>query len=120
LGGRERTWTSAVSNSITGEQHVKSIRAGQWGNFVVKAALCTRDQRQAKRANGSCAPLCPCSADPKIFEILSDLLVEGWVKAAQNLSNRGGTPLILEEVSAPCLSHRFDPSATSGRPQQGI
>ena len=46
---------------------------------------------------------CPCISDPRLFEILSELLAEGWMKAARNLQVQKPGPLKFFPEKSPVV-----------------
>jgi hypothetical protein len=58
--------------------------------------LCRDDpegNRRCSLKSSGVSENCPCISDPRLFEILSELLAEGWMKAARNLQVQKPGPL---------------------------
>lgn len=108
LRDEERVWNSPRSNSCISSLH-KEKTAGQWGTLECSGLVCTRTEEGIGLPPCGKA-MCPCIEDRKLFEILSELLFEGWVKASKNFSGRAeGTltfrtrPQILQPRRGPDL-----------------
>jgi UDP-GlcNAc:undecaprenyl-phosphate/decaprenyl-phosphate GlcNAc-1-phosphate transferase len=89
LDGEQRVWEqgndSQPNHSVRHELH-----AGQFGTLELKAPTCEWGHTEAAPGCSSASdcerPCCPCVSEETVFGIVSELLAEGWTKAATRWS----------------------------------
>ncbi len=96
LADGQRVWarpeTGGAMRSVQQE-----IDGGESGVLELRAPAC--EGRDAGCGQTRAAPacergsLCPCVGDAKMFEVVSELLAEGWLKAVQRWRNGKGVPV---------------------------
>jgi hypothetical protein len=86
LADDSRAWEKAgVSGPLRSARY--EMQAGLCGVLELKAATCEIEGAQTADPAGICAQShCPCIQEGRLFELLGELLVEGWVKAVNNWS----------------------------------
>ena len=57
------------------------------GTLELKASFCEKISGSYLQQPACKKIRCPCVADVRVFEVVSELLAEGWVKAASHLAN---------------------------------
>ncbi len=105
LADGERVWGKAIDGPQA-HSVVQPLSGGRLGTLELKASLCEDGGELAQR-NALCDKLCcPCVADERVFEIVSELLAEGWSKAAARLAHGSQAPLRFDtrrlEPKPPC------------------
>ena len=105
LADGERAWGDASicepSRSIRQE-----LQNGRLGVLELGVPICDvgcADMVTACPPPAQCQrPFCPCVSDPKVLEIISELLAEGWVKAAIKWNDGEQAPLRFDaKMSVP-------------------
>ena len=74
----------------------QELRGGAFGVLELKAPASQSDERQfpdADRTEDKDAIYGRSISDPKLFEILTELVAEGWLKATKRWENRTPAPL---------------------------
>jgi len=72
---------------------VQVLQGGRLGTLELHASSCEvaavplHGRQPCERSS------CPCVAEEKVFGVVSELLAEGWIKAASRLANRDQLPL---------------------------
>jgi UDP-GlcNAc:undecaprenyl-phosphate/decaprenyl-phosphate GlcNAc-1-phosphate transferase len=81
LADGQRAWerpnACEPSRSVT-----EVLQAGRLGILELRAPACTLRTDPNQKSPECEEPFCPCVSDGKVFEIVSELLAEAWVKAA--------------------------------------
>jgi UDP-GlcNAc:undecaprenyl-phosphate GlcNAc-1-phosphate transferase len=78
------------------------LQGGRFGTLELKAPDCAMEADPAQRPQECEKVFCPCVSDGRVFEIVCELLAEGWVKAAGRLSGGDQAPLRFDtKLSAP-------------------
>jgi UDP-GlcNAc:undecaprenyl-phosphate GlcNAc-1-phosphate transferase len=87
---------------------VQVLHGGDFGTLELTAPSCGTGTNPAQRMQPCERLFCPCVSDDRVFEIVSELMAEGWVNAVSKFKNGDRTPL------------RFDAknSVTKGRMQR--
>jgi UDP-GlcNAc:undecaprenyl-phosphate/decaprenyl-phosphate GlcNAc-1-phosphate transferase len=103
LADGTRTWEHA--NGCEPSQSMRrELQGGRFGVLELKAPTC--DLGNGSPASPSPRPsdckraFCPCVSEGRVFGIVSDLLAEGWLKAAIKWTDGGEVPLRFDA----CLS----------------
>ena len=96
LAGEQRVWEqNHESDTIHSARH--ELQAGRFGILELRAPACEISDMDAARAcswpSGCERPCCPCVSQEKVFGILSELLAEGWAKAAIRWNSGEQRPL---------------------------
>jgi UDP-GlcNAc:undecaprenyl-phosphate GlcNAc-1-phosphate transferase len=66
---------------------VQVIQGGRLGTLELQASYCPVGADPAQPAQECEKSLCPCVSDGTVFEIVSELMAEGWVKGVGNSSH---------------------------------
>jgi hypothetical protein len=119
LAGEQRVW-ARDNRSETCHSARHELQGGRIGILELKAPGCDLNDLDAARAcswpSGCKQPCCPCVSQQKVFGILSELLAEGWAKAAIRWSSGQQTPLTFNSTLTRSRSHsqyRFARSITA-------
>ena len=110
LADGQRIWGQADSSPDT-RSVVQVLQGGRLGTLELQASFC---EAWAEPLNGTrpCErSSCPCVAEQRVFEVVSELLAEGWIKAASGFTNRDQLPLRFDTRR----SSRNRPSAHGSR-----
>lgn len=96
LADGQRTWEQGgCCNPNHSVRHV--LQGGRFGILEIKAPDCKRSNGDpaipCPRPPGCPRSFCPSVSDETVFGIISDLLAEGWIKAATRWSNGEHTPI---------------------------
>jgi UDP-GlcNAc:undecaprenyl-phosphate GlcNAc-1-phosphate transferase len=92
LADGQRAWEQAnVCSPVLSV--VQVLQGGRSGTLELKAPSCPDDAHPAQNAQACQTAFCPCVSDMRVFEIVSELVAEGWVKAANKLNNGNQAPL---------------------------
>jgi len=100
---------------------VRVLQGGRLGNLELRALSCEvgavplHGTQPCERAS------CPCVAEEKVFEVVSELLAEGWIEAASRLTNGDQLPLRFDTrrfSSSRPSAHRSPVSVVPARPPQ--
>jgi UDP-GlcNAc:undecaprenyl-phosphate/decaprenyl-phosphate GlcNAc-1-phosphate transferase len=95
LDDGQRVWEQADSCAPT----QSAVHALHCGTLELKAPVC------ANGNSGSRTPqcqrsFCPCVSNSRLFEIVSELLAEGWIKGTSSFRGAGLTPLRFDTTAA--------------------
>ena len=93
LADGERKWEQTNDGQPTTRSVVEAFHAGRLGTLELKAPYCPLDTDPAQSRQGCDRLFCPCVSDDIMFEIVSELLAEGWVKGLRKSNHPGTTPL---------------------------
>jgi hypothetical protein len=90
LRNGERSWNHTQNGSPLNTFR-QELRGGELGILELHAGLC-RDRSACQWPGGHNARgrPCPCAKDPRLFEIMSELVTEGWLRAVVNSRCPGG------------------------------
>jgi UDP-GlcNAc:undecaprenyl-phosphate GlcNAc-1-phosphate transferase len=108
LADGQRVWEETGGGELS-RSVVEVLQGGRFGTLELKAPFCPTEADPAQRTRECDKSFCPCVSDGRVFEIVSELLAEGWVKAAGKLSGGDQTALRFDtKLSAPRnrLQHR--------------
>ena len=94
LADGQREWAEVPLNRRHPEQS-KVLEAGNCGMLELRCKACGRRTRTVRR-NCLRGMNCPCLSDDRLFAILCELLVEGWMAAARKHARRQGGALTLQ------------------------
>ena len=116
LADGQRTWER---NDCCQPHHSarNALQGGRFGILELKAPDCkSGDAALACPRLPDCTrPFCSSLANPTVFEIISDLLAEGWGNAATKWSNGKHTPLRFDaRVALPVNQLARQPSRSNG------
>jgi hypothetical protein len=107
LADGERVWAGSIGCSRT-HSVVESLEGGRLGSLELKAPACETGAVLVPGTQPCERSFCPCVADQQVFEIVSELLAEGWIKAVRKLENGDQAPLRFD-------TRRASPSRLSRR-----
>ncbi len=113
----QRVWEQ-TNSCQTALSSVEVLHGGRLGTLELKAASCEFGGVPDSNARRCERPSCPCIASPKLFEIMSELLAEGWVKAAGKMQNGDRTSLRFDTQRAPRENSRLRGLLHSAAPRQ--
>ena len=66
---------------------VQALDGGRQGTLELKAPSCEMNPAHFQNHQTCDRSFCPCVADIRVFEIVTDLMAEGWTKAITRLQN---------------------------------
>lgn len=80
----ERSWGEDQNGSAL-RTFRQELRGGELGILELRAGLCQdRSACQWQSRDNNRGRPCPCAKDPRLFEIMSELVTEGWLRAVAN------------------------------------
>jgi UDP-GlcNAc:undecaprenyl-phosphate GlcNAc-1-phosphate transferase len=88
----ERAWASTDACRRT-HSVVQTLEGGRLGSLELKASACETGAVPVPGTQPCERSFCPCVADERVFEIVSELLAEGWIKAVRRLEIGDQFPL---------------------------
>jgi UDP-GlcNAc:undecaprenyl-phosphate GlcNAc-1-phosphate transferase len=86
LADGQRVWEQANARQPA-RSVVEVLQGGRFGTLELKAPHSVAEVDPAQRPKDCESSFCPCVSDARVFEIVSELLAEGWIKAAAKLTN---------------------------------
>ncbi|HOF70398.1 MAG TPA: MraY family glycosyltransferase [Verrucomicrobiota bacterium] len=99
LADGERAWQQADAASST-HRAVHTLQGGRFGTLELKAVVCLDAKYGAKSPLKCGKRFCPCVSSAKVFEIVSELLAEGWVKGLSALKMNETAPARFDDQPA--------------------
>jgi hypothetical protein len=99
LADGERFWVDKQAPLPT-RTLVQPLEGGRLGTLELTTPTCATAEAAVAGTQTCKRQYCPCVADTAVFEILSDLLAEGWTKAARRLENGAQAPLRFDTKRA--------------------
>jgi UDP-GlcNAc:undecaprenyl-phosphate GlcNAc-1-phosphate transferase len=122
LADGQKAWEQTNGSQAT-RAVVQVLHGGNFGTLELKAPSCGDGTDPAQWAQECEKPFCPCVSDAKVFEIVSELMAEGWVNAVSKFKNGEDTPLSFDaKSSAPrrrMQSRSANHVAPASRPEMG-
>jgi len=118
LADGQRVWGQTDGRSRT-RLVVRVLQGGRFGRLELRASFCEPGARQLNGTEPCKRASCPCVAEARVFEVVSDLLAEGWAKAASRLANGDPVPLRFDTRRPPSSrqwAHRSPLSVVPTRP----
>lgn len=98
---------------------VHVLQGGRCGTLEFKAPDCQVTTDPAQRAPGCERSCCPCVADSRVFDIVSELLAEGWVKGISKSRRADLTPLRFDTQLAQPRNPSHCKESSSSAPAPG-
>ena len=98
---------------------VQALQGGRLGTLELEAASCEVGATPLHGPQPCERSSCPCVGEDKVFGVVSELLAEGWIKAASRLVNRDQIPLRFDtrhSVPNHSPAHWSPPSVVPARP----
>jgi hypothetical protein len=92
LADGQRVWEQTNGCPPT-HSVVQALQGGRFGTLELTAPDCLAEADPAQPSQDCERSFCPCVSDVRVFEIVSELLAEGWVKGVRNSSRDSATPL---------------------------
>ena len=92
LADGQRVWERADASQPR-HSVVQVLQAGRLGTLELQASCCSVHADPAQPAQECDKSFCPCVSDGTVFEIVSELMAEGWVKGVGNSSHPDEAPL---------------------------
>ena len=122
LADGQRVWEQTNGCPPT-RSVVQELQGGRLGRLELKASLSETSRGDVEGAQWGHKSSRPSVADERLFEIVSELVAEGWIEAASKLQNGDRAPLRFETRGSQPRNHsfrRFVPRASStARPGRG-
>jgi UDP-GlcNAc:undecaprenyl-phosphate/decaprenyl-phosphate GlcNAc-1-phosphate transferase len=104
LADGERVWEQP-NGCPAAHTVVQKLHGGRLGSLELKASLCGDCGVPVQGAQPCPKSYCPCVADKRVFEIVSELVAEGWIEAATKLQAGDQAPLRFETRSPQPRNH---------------
>ncbi len=79
---------------------VQVVQGGRFGTLEFTAPSCKTVDDQVQRRQECQRSFCPCVADARVFEIVSELLAEGWGEGVSKLNNGDRAPVRFDTKRA--------------------
>ena len=92
LADGERAWAS-TNGCLRTHSVIQALEGGRLGTLELKAPVCETGAVLVPGTQPCERSFCPCVGDQRVFEIVSELLAEGWVKAVRKMENEDQAPL---------------------------
>ena len=99
LADGERAWASS-DGCLRTHSVVEALEGGRLGSLELKAPACETGAVLVPGTQSCKRSFCPCVADEQVFEIVSELLAEGWIKAVRKLESGDQDPLRFDTKRA--------------------
>ncbi|HOX57641.1 MAG TPA: MraY family glycosyltransferase [Candidatus Paceibacterota bacterium] len=113
LADGQRVWQQADDCPST-LAVVHKLQGGRLGILELKAPYCDVRPDPSKRQQECGRACCPCVADRKVFEIVTDLLAEGWVRGIGHPKEADHAPLRFDtKLAAPINRTQSEASSLS-------
>jgi UDP-GlcNAc:undecaprenyl-phosphate GlcNAc-1-phosphate transferase len=116
LADGQRVWEQTNGCPPT-RSVVQELQGGRLGRLELNASLSETSQGAIEGAQGGHESSRPSVADERLFEIVSELVAEGWIEAASKLQNGDRAPLRFETRSSQPRKTSFRRSAPGHVPQ---
>jgi UDP-GlcNAc:undecaprenyl-phosphate GlcNAc-1-phosphate transferase len=104
LADGQRVWEQTNGCPAT-RSVVQELQGGRLGTLELKASLCQTGEVPVQGAQPCPTSYCPCVADEQVFEIVSELVAEGWIEAVSKLQNGDRAPVRFETRSSQPKNH---------------
>jgi len=98
---------------------VQVLRGGDFGTLELTAPACEVGATLAQATQECGRSFCPCVSDGRVFDIVSELLAEGWVNAITKFKQGDRTPLRFDAQSTVPKHRLHRRSAGSFAPEAG-
>ncbi len=108
LADGQRHWQQP-GGGVSPRSVVQVLQGGRLGTLELKAPACGNGggSPQAAACKNS---FCPCVSDDRVFEIVSELLAEGWIKGVSAVKNSDNAPLRFDtRLADPAARLRHKP-----------
>ena len=115
LADGQRVWEQ-VNSGHPRHSVVQVLQGGRLGTLELQASFCSVGADPAQPAQECDKSFCPCVSDGTVFEIVSELLAEGWVKGVDRSGHSDTAPLRFDtKFAGPRRrqQHMFSSSAAS-------
>jgi len=99
LADGEKVWEQATGGQST-RTAVEVLHGGDFGTLELKAPACGIGSDPAPWTQECGKSFCPRVSDERVFEIVSELVAEGWVNAVSKFKNGDRTPLRFDAQSS--------------------
>jgi hypothetical protein len=113
LADGQRVWEHANAGQPR-HSVVQVLQGGRLGTLELQACCCSVGADPTQPAQECEKSSCPCVSDGTVFEIVSELMAEGWVKGVGNSSHPDAVPLRFDtKFAGPRRrpQHKFSSSA---------
>jgi UDP-GlcNAc:undecaprenyl-phosphate/decaprenyl-phosphate GlcNAc-1-phosphate transferase len=117
LADGQRVWQQTNGCEPT-RSVIHVLQGGRLGTLELKAPSCDISSAGGLRAQECGRSFCPCVSDGRVFEIVSELLAEGWVKGVSTLKQAAPVPIRFDTKLATSRNglHRKAPCCVSPAP----
>ena len=115
LADGQRVWDQTNGGQST-RTVVEVLHGGDFGTLELKAPACGIGSDSAPWTQECGRSFCPCVSDERVFEIVSELVAEGWVNAVSKFKNGDRTPLRFDAQSSVPKQPKQRSSASSFAP----
>jgi UDP-GlcNAc:undecaprenyl-phosphate/decaprenyl-phosphate GlcNAc-1-phosphate transferase len=92
LGNEQRVWEQSSGCELS-RSAVHVLRGGRCGTLEFRAPTCNPEDLGNPQGRQCGRSFCPCVSEVRLFEIVSELLAEGWLKAVSTFKVNGNAPL---------------------------
>jgi UDP-GlcNAc:undecaprenyl-phosphate GlcNAc-1-phosphate transferase len=92
LADGQRVWQGS-NNCHPTRSAIHPLQGGRLGTLELTAPLCHNSTPGAQRLPDCERCFCPCVSDGRVFEIVSELLAEGWIKGVSAVKTADHLPL---------------------------
>jgi len=92
LADGQRAWQQPNGCGPT-RSVIYTLQGGRLGTLELQAPRCDSSAGQPQQPQVCGRSRCPCIADDRVFEIVSELLAEGWVNGVSHLRPKDRPPL---------------------------
>jgi UDP-GlcNAc:undecaprenyl-phosphate/decaprenyl-phosphate GlcNAc-1-phosphate transferase len=99
LADGHRIWERANGSHPT-HTVVEVLQAGRLGTLELKATCCDLGAVPSQKMQPCERSRCPCVADATVFQIVSELLADGWVNGISRSNNAAVDPLRFDTILA--------------------
>ena len=115
LADGQKVWEQATCGQAP-HAVVQVLHGGDFGTLELKAPSCGAGTDVGQRVQECERSFCPCVSDVRVFEIVSELLAEGWGNAVSKFKNRDHTALRFDARSSVPRRRMQSRSASSFAP----
>jgi len=120
LADGQRAWGESDGGPHT-RSFVRELQGGRLGNLELRALPCEAGAAALHGTQACKRSSCPCVGEEKVFEVVSELLAEGWIKAASRMTNGDQQPMRFDTgrpSSSSPTARGIAVSAVGARPPQ--
>jgi hypothetical protein len=116
LADGPRVWEQ-INGCQTTRAVVQVLHGGDFGTLELKASFCEACTDPTQRLQDCNRSFCPCVSDGRVFEIVSELVAEGWVNAVSKFKQGDHTPLRFDSQRSVPMARKQHRSAGALAPK---